>query len=328
MTDGGRSVPGSRRKGGLFQNLGDYKPHRFRDFLRWRVGRGGRTPWPAAVANPAEDHPPPTVHGGDLRVSYVGHVSLLLQTRGLNILTDPVWSERASPLTFAGPRRVRAPGIAFESLPPIDIVLVSHNHYDHLDIATLRRLHAAHQPRFIVPLENEHVLRAAGISGIETLDWGGWTDAAPDVRVHCEPAHHWSARGVMDRNKALWASFVIAAPEGNILFVGDTGYANGDLFRAHRRKFGGFRMAFLPIGAYSPRWFMEENHMNPDEACRAFRDCAADHAVATHYEVFPLADDGFDEPRAALMKARDEHQIASTAFRMLEPGQVWTLPAP
>lgn len=328
MGDDQATDQGARRSGRVFLNRGPYAGHGFSDFLRWRMGRGNRPRWPSRVENPAVDVPPERVEGGALRVSYVGHVSLLLQTQGLNILTDPVWSQRASPLSFAGPRRCREPGLPLEALPPIDIVLVSHNHYDHLDVPTLRALHRDHAPRFIVPLENDHVLRRNGLSRIETLDWGQWTDASADMRIHCEPTHHWSARGLFDRNKALWASFVLTTPKGNILFVGDSGYAGGDLFRAHRRKFGGFRIAFLPIGAYGPRWFMQENHMNPDEACRAFHDCGAEVALATHYEVFPLADDGFDAPRAALTRARPDYQISPDDFRMMQPGQSWTLPVP
>lgn len=313
--------------GRRFRNPGKDKQMGLREFLRWRLGRRYKPRWPRRVVNPRQDRPPRRVEGDALRVSYVGHVTLLIQTRGLNILTDPVWSNRASPVPFHGPRRVRAPGIPFEALPPIDIVLVSHNHYDHLDRPTLRRLHDAHQPLVIAPLGNERWLhRARRAMIVRTLDWGDGMDVAKDVRIVCEPMHHWSARGVFDRNLGLWGAFVIQTPGGNILFIGDSGYGDGDYFRAHRRKYGRFRIAFIPIGAYSPRWFMADDHMNPDEAVQCFKEVGADYALATHYEVFPLADDFFGGPREALHRARALNQVSPDHFRALEPGEVWDVP--
>jgi len=315
-----------RGSNGRFRNPGQVRDTTFRDFLRWQWTRD-KGAWPAWVENPASDVPPPRVHGGDLRVSFVGHVSLLIQTRGLNILTDPVWSDRAGPFSLLGPKRVRAPGIAFDALPPIDLVLVSHNHYDHLDKATLARLHQAHAPRVLAPLGNAPLVRAAHRKcRVEELDWGQGVRAADGVDVFLEPMRHWSARGLFDKNKALWGAFVISTPEGPILFVGDSGYGGGATFRAHRARFGRFRLALLPIGAYLPRWFMAEKHMTPDEAVRAFKDLDAAYALATHFETFPLADDGYDEPRREFEAACARHQVPEGRFRALEPGQVWHVP--
>jgi L-ascorbate metabolism protein UlaG (beta-lactamase superfamily) len=327
MDDGPIEQRYANRAGGRFRNPGKVRHRGVGDFLRWRLSRRGKTRWPRRVINPGQDRPPQRVEGDRLRVSYIGHVTLLVQTRGLNILTDPVWSSRASPVPFHGPRRVREPGVAFEHLPPIDIVLVSHNHYDHLDRQTLCRLHTVHRPLVVAPLGNERWLRRAHREmTLRTLDWGEGLDLAEDVRVNCEPMHHWSARGLFDRNRGLWGAFVIQTPGGNILFIGDSGYGDGDFFRGHRRKYGAFRVAFIPIGAYSPRWLMADDHMDPDEAVQCYKEVGAHFALATHYEVFPLADDAFGGPRAGLERARRLHQIPPEAFRALEPGEAWEVP--
>ena len=258
----------------------------------------------------------------------MGHASWLLQTAGLNILIDPVWSERVSPVSFMGPKRVNDPGIAFDALPPIDVVLVSHCHYDHLDAETLSRLHAAHKPRVITPLGNNAIMTAhdAAIRA-EAFDWHQRVELGQNVAVTLVPTHHWSARGVTDRNKALWASFVIETPAGRIYHVADSGYGNGHHFRAARDRYGPFRLAFLPIGAYEPRWFMGDQHMNPAESVRAFLDSGAEFAIGHHYGTFQLTDEGFDEPELALIKARVEAQIEPERFRLLRPGQVWDVEA-
>lgn len=300
------------------------------DFLRWRIRRGRRYPWPKNVPNPPPDVPPERVEGADLRVSYVGHVTALIQTCGVNVLTDPVWSKRASPLGFAGPRRRRKPGINLPDLPPLDAILISHNHYDHLDQPTLTKLAAMPQcarTRVFAPLGNATLIHKAAPSlEVHEMDWGDYVDLSPTVRLHLEPMLHWSARGVRDRNIALWGAFVLETPHGNTLFIGDTAYGKGETFIDHRRKFGGFRLALLPIGAYLPRWFMKYAHMTPEEAVMAMKDLNAAHALATHYEVFPLADDRFEAPREALVEARRLHQISPEAFRAVEPGVAWMVP--
>jgi L-ascorbate metabolism protein UlaG (beta-lactamase superfamily) len=252
----------------------------------------------------------------------------LLQTAGLNILLDPVWSERASPFTFIGPKRVNDPGIPFDALPPIDVVLVTHNHYDHLDTATLARLAQTHRPRVITPLGNDTIMRAASPDiRAEAHDWGDRIELGAGCAVTLVPTRHWSARGLFDRNKALWASFVIETPAGRIYYVGDSGYGDGRHFREVRNNHGPIRLACLPIGAYEPRWFMREQHMNPEEAVRAFGDCGAEQALAHHFGTFQLTDETYDAPVQALGQARDAAGIAAERFRALRPGEVWELPA-
>jgi L-ascorbate metabolism protein UlaG (beta-lactamase superfamily) len=301
-------------------------PKSIADLLRWWTVRGGRSAWADWVPSPYADEPPARVDGRALRVSFVGHASLLVQTAGLNILIDPVWSDRVSPIDFVGPKRVNAPGIAFDALPKIDVVLISHNHYDHLDLATLSRLAATHRPRVITPLGNDTVIRAQDPAiSAEVYDWGDRVALATNVHVTLAPMRHWSARGVLDRNKALWAAFIIATPAGRIYHVADSGYGDGFRFREASALYGPFRLAILPIGAYEPRWFMRDQHMNPDESVQAFVDCGAEFALGHHHGTFQLTDEAIEAPVAALAATLTQAGIAAERFRTLKPGQVWEL---
>lgn len=312
--------------GEVFFNPGKPMVKNFGSFLKWRF-TSKRQYWPEYRELPAYDRPPERVHGDQLRVSWVGHVTVLIQTRGVNILTDPVWSERASPVTWAGPRRVHPPGIAFDSLPPIDVVLVSHNHYDHLDLETLARLQQHHQPRIIVPLGNDRLLAEQEPPIVaEAYDWGGKVPLGAEVAVHLDPMHHWSARGLFDRNQNLWAAFTITTPGGNIYFVGDSGYGNGDYFRAAKEKYQQFRLAILPIGDYDPRWFMAYGHMAPEESLRAFADLGRPVVLPVHYRTFPLADTGYDQPLADLRRAMAGDGVAMERIKALDIGASMMVP--
>jgi L-ascorbate metabolism protein UlaG (beta-lactamase superfamily) len=311
--------------GRIFFDPHGVPPKSLGDLVRWWTG-GGRSKWPLRVENAHADRPPARVEGARLRVSFVGHATLLLQTGGLNILTDPVWSERVSPVSFAGPRRVRDPGVAFDKLPPIDAVLVSHGHYDHLDLDTLSRLAAAHNPRVIAPLGNDTIMRLHDAAvRAEAHDWHDRVDLGNGLTVTLAPMRHWSARGVLDRNKALWAAFVLQTPAGRIYHVADSGYGDGHHFRAARARYGPFRLAILPVGAYEPRWFMRDMHMNPEESIRAFFDCGAELALGHHLETFQLTNEPIGAPRHALTEARAAAEIPPEQFRLLEPGEVWEL---
>ena len=313
-----------------FDGLRFFDPHGMppkdmADVLRWWAVEP-KAPWPEWQPSPYTDRPPQRVTGAGLRISYVGHASLLIQTAGLNILLDPVWSERASPVPFAGPKRCNAPGIEFSALPPIDAVLVSHCHYDHLDIDTLSRLHGAHKPRVITPLGNDTIMREHDPAiRVQAHDWGESTELGNGVSVTLAPMRHWSARHYLDRNKALWAAFVIDTPAGRIFHVGDSGYGDGHHFRSARERHGPFRLAILPIGAYEPRWFMRDQHMNPAEAVQALSDCGAQLALAHHFGTFQLASEQIDAPLKALEDACRARSIPASRFRALLPGQAWEL---
>jgi L-ascorbate metabolism protein UlaG (beta-lactamase superfamily) len=293
------------------------------DLLKWQLG-GGREKWPPAYPSPFVDRPPAKVDG--LRVTLVGHASYLIQTGGLNILIDPVWSERVSPVSFAGPKRVQPPGIAFDDLPAINAVLVTHNHYDHMDVATLARIAARWtEARIITPLGNDVILRGADpvLSRATAHDWGDTIELSDRVSVTLEPALHWSARGVSDRFMALWASYVIGTPEGPVYAIGDTGYGENSIFPEAKRKYGGFRLALLPIGAYEPRWFMKEQHMNPEEAVRVMQELGAEEAIGHHWGTFQLTNEGIERPKEALAEALAGAGVTPDRFRAFRPGQVW-----
>lgn len=299
-------------------------PKSLSEVLRWQFGSGRqRATWPDWVENDHADTPPPAVTGDKARVTFVGHASWLIQAGGHNILVDPVWSERASPVTFAGPKRHNAPGIAFDALPKIDTVLVTHGHYDHLDIATLSRLAAKFSPRIITALGNDVTMRSSDAAiNAEGLDWGDRVDLGDGMAVTLAPTRHWSARGLFDRNKALWASFVLETPAGKIYCVGDSGYGSGAHFRRVRELHGPLRLALLPIGAYEPRWFMRDQHMNPEEAMKALADCGAAQALAHHHGTFQLTDEAIDAPATALREALDAAGVPHQRFVALKPGQV------
>jgi L-ascorbate metabolism protein UlaG (beta-lactamase superfamily) len=299
-------------------------PKRLGEVLRWQFGGGRkRAVWPKWVHNDHADTPPPRVAGERVRLSFVGHASWLIQAAGQNILIDPVWSDRVSPVSFAGPKRVTAPGIAFDALPEIDTVLVSHGHYDHLDVATLSRLAKKFTPRVITPLGNDVTMRKANRAiAAEAFDWHGRVELGSGLAVTLVPTRHWTARGLFDRNEALWASFVLETPAGKIYIVCDSGYGDGGHFRRVRDAHGPLRLAILPIGAYEPRWFMKDQHMNPEDAVKAFADSGAEQALAHHHSTFQLTDEAIDAPAKGLGAALDAAGIQRERFVTLKPGQV------
>lgn len=310
-----------------FFNPGGVEPRGGLDLLRWKLG-GGNIAWPKAYPSPfGKTVPESRVEGERLAVTMIGHASLMIQMAGLNILTDPVWSERTSPFSFAGPKRINPPGVAFESLPPIDVVIVTHNHYDHMDLATLKALQAGHRPLFVTPLGNDAILKPAlADARISVMDWGGAMPISDSVTLHCEPCHHWSARGANDRRMALWAAFVLETPVGKVYHVGDTSFHGGINYRAAKEKHGGFRFAGLPIGAYEPRWFMEAQHQNAEEAVEGMQLCGARFASGHHWGTVKLTNEAIDGPVMMLRAALDARGLSHDRFRPLQPGEVFDVP--
>ena len=261
-----------------------------------------------------------------VRIAFVGHASFLVQTRGKNLLVDPVWAKRVSPFSFAGPKRVNPPGIAFEDLPAIDAVLVTHNHYDHMDARTIGRLWQRSRPLVVTPLGNDTILKGhVPDLAAQAVDWHEIVDLGDGVRVHVEPTVHWSARGPTDRMHALWASFVIEAGGVKVLCVGDSGFADGATFRGTRDRHPGLALALLPIGAYEPRWFMRGIHMNPQDAVAALELLGAARALGHHWGTFHLTNEGVERPLEALAAARAERGIPADRFSALRPGEVHTI---
>ena len=310
--------------GTRFFNPNGFSPRGFRDLLKWQF-REPSAQWPRTFPSPHAERPPPArVNGDTVRVSFIGHASFLIQGADTAILIDPVFSARASPTQWAGPRRVNPPGIAFDALPKIDAINVTHNHYDHMDMPTLAKLWQRDQPRFITPLGNDTLLRhGIGAIDVAALDWGQSTPLADAITAHCIPTQHWSARGMGDRCHALWASFVLRIGSRTIYAVGDSGFGDGSIFRDVATLFPSIDLALLPIGAYEPRWFMQGAHMNPDDAVQALALCGARHALGHHWGTFQLTNEAIDAPPAALTAALAAQGVPHEKFVAARPGAVW-----
>jgi L-ascorbate metabolism protein UlaG (beta-lactamase superfamily) len=251
-------------------------------------------------------------------VTFVGHSTFLIQTSAGNILTDPMYSQRAGPWNLLGPRRVRPPAVRMDDLPPVSMVLLSHGHYDHLDLRTLRALARRFDPLAIAPLGHEAIIRSAGIRHVETLDWWADSRSAP-LAVTLTPAHHFTARTPFDRNRALWGGFVLGVGDRRIYFAGDTAYV--PFFADIRARLGPIDLALLPIGAYEPRWFMRSVHMNPAEAVQAHLDLQAAQSIGMHFGTFQLTSEGIDDPVNGLADALRERTVPASRFRAIGFGE-------
>lgn len=291
------------------------------DLLRWQIF-GRRSPWPDSVPARSGINPEPRVDG--LSITHIGHASLLIQTAGINILLDPVWADRASPFKAMGPRRRNPPAIAFADLPPIHAVLVSHNHYDHMDTETIGALWQAHRPAIISPLGNDTVIHRDAPEGrVQTGDWWQTFPLSDHVRITIVPAYHWSARKLGDRRLALWGGFMIDTPSGHVYCAGDTGYQDGKIFAEIRNRCGTPLAAILPIGAYEPRWFMSSQHADPAQAVQIAIDVGARHLLGIHWGTFQLTDEPWDEPPRLLAQAAAAHGNGITAIAMMS-GDIWS----
>ena len=283
-------------------------------FFATRMFETTFTPKRATFPVAANDRRALRANGGEPTVTWVGHATLLVQLDGMNILTDPQWSQRASPVSFAGPKRVTPPALAFEDLPPVQVVVISHDHYDHLDVATVQRLAAAHRPRFLVPLGMKAWFAELGITEVEELDW--WdARTVRGVTFTCVPAQHFSQRSFWDMNRRLWAGWTIAGRDRRLFFAGDTAYFAG--FKEIGARLGPFDLAAIPIGAYLPPVIMKQVHTDPREALDVFTDVQARAMIPIHWGTFDLADEPLDEPPRLLERHARE--------RDLGPDRVWIL---
>jgi N-acyl-phosphatidylethanolamine-hydrolysing phospholipase D len=251
-------------------------------------------------------------NSGQPTVTWVGHSTLLIQLGGVNLLTDPQWSPRASPFSFAGPKRVTPPGLRFEDLPPVHLVLISHDHYDHLDVATVQRLHAAHRPRFLVPLGLKAWFADLGITDVEELDW--WQSRTErGLTLTAVPAQHFSSRTFWDRNRRLWCGWTVAGHDRRLFFAGDTAY--NEVFKEIGTRLGPFDLTAIPIGAYLPPVIMKASHTTPDEALQILDDVRGRSLMPIHWGTFDLADEPFEEPPRQLKEDAER--------RGLGPDRVW-----
>jgi L-ascorbate metabolism protein UlaG (beta-lactamase superfamily) len=312
-----RGPPSAHFDGTEFRNPSGETGKSLLEAWRWSRTRQP-APWPAWRELTARPDLPRTLAAGEFALTFVNHVTFLGQFRGLTLLTDPVWSERVSPFRRLGPKRVHAPGLALEALPPLDLVLVSHDHYDHLDVATLQALARGHRATFVTGLGNAGFLAGLGIGPVLELDW--WQSAAvAGARVTFVPAQHWSARSPFRRNRTLWGGFVVEHDGRRLYFAGDTGA--GPHFAALRARLGPPDVSLLPIGAYAPRWFMRGQHMDPYDAVRAHLELESRMSIGTHFGCFQLTDEGIDEPLVHLDRARREAGVSAESFPVLEPGE-------
>ena len=331
--------PAHHRANGFQNNYQPFEPKTLAQVLRWRLQStlGGLPKAPLApIPTVAADLD--FVHGNvgatqQPAVTWIGHATVLAQLGGLNVLTDPIFSQRASPLGFIGPKRQQPPGVSLRDLPPIDVVLVSHNHYDHLDLASVTALAAqgGGSPLFVVPLGLAAWFRAEGVDRVIELDW--WQSHAlhtshGKAELVLVPAQHWSARGINDQMTSLWGGFALFAPDCHFFFAGDTGYSRD--FLDMRERFadrqteamgGGFDITLLPLGSYEPRWFMQQQHVNVPEAVKIHRDLGAKRSLGVHWGTFALSDEPLDEPPRVLAALRVAEALSEDEFFTLAIGE-------
>ena len=332
---------GAPRRGDRFQNNHvEFEPKGLGALLQWKL-EASREGLPKPPQQPTPRVEPDVaflranaVAGSAMvpSVTWIGHASTLVQAGGANVLTDPIFSERASPLSFLGPKRHLPPGLLIAELPRIDAVLISHNHYDHLDEASVRALAAQPNgpPLFVVPLGIKSWLARLGIDHAIELDW--WQSARVGaVEIVFTPAQHWSGRSLTDRMETLWGSYAIFAPDFHVWFAGDTAYSKdfADIHRRFAARHGagrGFDLALLPIGAYEPRWFMRAQHIDPDEAVQIHRDLVAERSIGIHWGTFELTDESLDEPPQALARAARRAGLADDTFTVVAIGATQRFP--
>ena len=310
--NGKKFINPSRRPAKGFKEVGRYGRERVPD--KWRY-----------VEDPdSHKRQIPTPNSAHIQYTFINHSSFLIQWNGINILTDSIWSKRCSPFQWAGPRRMRPPGINYEHLPPIHLILISHNHYDHLDKITFKKLVKDFQPKVIAPLGLAHLLTKWGAKQVTELDW--WqTDDFHGLSITATPCNHFSSRGLFDRDKTLWAGYSLSDQRRKIYYTGDTGYS--EVFKEIGEKLGPFDLSFIPIGAYKPEWFMSPIHISPCQALQVHHDVKSKKSVAMHFGTFPLADDNPETSTSALRRCLKEKDISEEDFSLPKEGSSYVVNA-
>jgi N-acyl-phosphatidylethanolamine-hydrolysing phospholipase D len=323
-TPQGKNPPAHHTING-FRNIYHYPEHGFASFLRWKLGlvpdeenaitHAQMIPYVPDVVAPDYqriNYPDPA----KIQITWIGNATFLIQVDGINILTDPVFSGRLAPVGGIGLKRRSPPGIPFDRLPPINAVLISHNHYDHLELYTVKKL--GNKPKYFVPLKLGQWFRDQKITNYAEMDW--WdTSMFKGIRIVSVPSQHFSRRAVRDGNKTLWAGWVLETKRGKILFAGDTGYSPH--FKEMREKLGPMRLALLPIGSYRPRWYMKTIHMDPPDAVSAHKDLQAEQSIAMHWGTFYITDEPLGEPPLYLKKSMKETSMAEDSFLVMKVGE-------
>jgi L-ascorbate metabolism protein UlaG (beta-lactamase superfamily) len=289
--------------GKTFFNPGETSERGFLDLLKWKM-TSRAAPWPERVEVIRQPLPPAPAPDGVV-ATWVGQSTFVIRSASATILTDPIYSERAGPARWLGPRRVAPPGVEFDAVPKVDVVLLSHDHYDHCDIPTLRRLARRDDPLVVSPLGHRPLLAGAGLRRVVELDWWESHACGPGTEVTLVPALHWSRRRPFGTNRRLWGGFMLGTAGRLVYFAGDSGYQGG-LFSEIGRRCGAPDLALIPIGAYEPRWFMRAAHMDPEEAVRVHRDVGARRSIAMHWGTFQLTDEAREEPVRRLEASRGE----------------------
>jgi L-ascorbate metabolism protein UlaG (beta-lactamase superfamily) len=295
--------------------------HTFKDMLKWMF-QMKKVDWPKWVNDLQQPSPPKYIGSNHLRVTYINHATILIQMEGINILTDPIWSMQAGPFSWLGVKRVRWPGIKIEDLPRIDYILISHSHYDHLDIPTLKKLKKLFNPKVLTGLGLKKLLLSIGFTNVEERDWQQEYDTENNnIQITFVPSLHSSGRGLFDKNKSLWGGFVIQTKTGKrIYFAGDTGY--GEFIENIKKKFNSFDLAIFPIGSYQARWFMKNQHMNPDDAVKAHKFLNVKQSIGMHYATFAEhPEQTIDAHEKDLKKALQVNGIPEPEFRILGFGE-------
>ena len=308
--------------GKVFKNIDGVKAKGFKDIFRLLTQAPKRGPWTEITTVDPKPNPPAKVNEG-IQITFVNHSTFLIQVAGLNILTDPVWSKRVSPFQFAGPKRMRPPGLNMDQLPQIDLILLSHNHYDHLDLPTVQKLVGEHQPKIVTPLGVGQFIKGRAGGEATDLDWWETFAFSDEVKISAVPAQHFSGRGILDRDATLWCGYMIDTPGQKIYFAGDSGY--GSFFKTIGERHPDIDLALLPIGAYAPVWFMSPIHTTPEEAAKIHMEVNAKQSVASHFGTFPLAYEGMKEAQTGLQAALQKFGIPAEQFWVLEEGEGRTI---